>query len=84
MVDKFSKHVHLKSKKLYGWCLYCAADERHAALAKSIRKDGYATTIRRLNFLHNIANRQDNEKLREVAARDENWVRRHWMDGNWT
>jgi hypothetical protein len=61
---------------LRGWCAKCPAAKRHAALRGVVRRDGYAVTVRRLNFLRNVADRKNNRGLRTVAERDLRWVRR--------
>lgn len=82
MADRrFSRHVHARQGKLHGWCESCGEESRHEALRRSVRADGYATTVRRLNFLHNVANRHDNEGLRRVAREDERWMERLHEEG---
>ena len=75
--EAWSRHVgHLEEGGLYGWCARCPPEERHRAIERTVRADGYATAIRRLNFLANVANRKDNEPLHRVAGEDEEWARR--------
>lgn len=76
--EKWSRGVRLHKGALerHGWVEHEGEESRHSALRRSVREDGYATTIRRLNFLHNIANREDNRHLRAVAGEDERWLRR--------
>jgi hypothetical protein len=73
---KWARHVHVKSGALKGWCEKCPATRRHAALRSVARRDGYATAVRRLNFLRNVANRKDNRRLATVAAVDLRWAQR--------
>ena len=69
--EKWSSHVgHLEEGGLHGWCASCPPEERHRAIERTVRTDGYATAIRRLNFLANVANRRDNEHLHRVAHED--------------
>ena len=76
--EKWSRHVHVERGGLHGWCEHCPEEKRHEALERSVREDGYATTVRRLNFLRNIANRSDNRRLHEIAGEDLRWLeRRH-------
>ena len=64
--EKWSSHVgHLEEGGLHGWCASCPPEERHRAIERTVRTDGYATAIRRLNFLANVANRHDNEHLHQ-------------------
>jgi hypothetical protein len=73
---KWSRHVHVRSGALKGWCEKCPAAQRHVALRKSVRSDGYATTVRRLNFLRNVADRRDNRGLAHAAERDLAWAKK--------
>ena len=75
--EKWSKHVgHIEEGGLHGWCASCPPEERHLAIERTVRSDGYATALRRLNFLANVANRRDNERLHRVARMDEEWAER--------
>lgn len=80
--EKFSQHITIRHGKLYGWQADSSAEDRHKALAKSVRKDGYATTIRRLNLIHNLGNPETDQHARQVAVEDEDWVRRKYGDDN--
>lgn len=74
---KWSQHVgHIEEGGLHGWCAGCPPEARHRAIEETIRTDGYATAIRRLAFLANVANRQDNDRLHQVAREDEVWAER--------
>ena len=73
--EKWSSHVgHLEEGGLHGWCASCPPEERHRAIERTVRADGYATATRRLNFLANVANRHDNEHLHRVAREDLGWA----------
>ena len=75
--EKWSKHVgHIEEGGLHGWCASCPPEERHRAIERTVRTDGYATAVRRLNFLSNVANRKDNEHLHRVAHEDLEWAER--------
>ena len=75
--EKWSKHAgHLEEGGLHGWCASCPPEERHRAIERAVRADGYATAIRRLNFLSNVAHRQDKGHLHRAAREDEEWARR--------
>jgi hypothetical protein len=77
MEKKWSKHVgHLEEGGLHGWCASCPPDVRHRAIERTVSRDSYATAVRRLNFLANVANRRDNERLRRVAREDIEWAER--------
>jgi hypothetical protein len=73
---KWARHVHVKVGALKGWCAKCPAGRRRRALRSVVRKDGYAVTVRRLNFLRNVAGRRENPGLRTVAERDVHWMKR--------
>ena len=73
--EKWSNHVHVEEGGLHGWCASCSPEERHRAIERTVRTDGYATAVRRLNFLANVANRGNNERTHRVAREDEDWVR---------
>jgi hypothetical protein len=73
---RWSRHIHMKAGALRGWCAKCPAARRHTALRSVQRTDGYAVTVRRLNYLRNVANRRNNPDLRTVAARDIRWLER--------
>ena len=75
--EKFSKHVHVARGALHGWCDHCSDRSRHRALNTTVRIDGYATTVRRLNYLSNVANRKNNARLHDVARRDVKWLHGH-------
>ncbi|MGA7861336.1 MAG: hypothetical protein WCB19_05710 [Thermoplasmata archaeon] len=83
MADKFSRGVHLHKGALtrHGWKEHEDSGMRHAALNRSVRADGYKTTIDRLTFLRNVANREDNERLHLVAESDERWLQRERKEG---
>jgi len=83
MVEKWSKGVRIHKGALsrHGWSEHEGVEERHSALNRSVRADGYKRTIDRLSFLRNIANRQDNRRLHEVAEADEHWLERERKEG---
>ncbi len=77
--DKWSKGAKLHEGALerHGWKEHEPTEERHQALERSVRADGYKTTVDRLAFLENVASRQDNHGLHETARSDLEWLR-HW------
>jgi hypothetical protein len=77
---KWSKTVELRGS-LHGWHERESESERHEALRRSVRDDGYATTVRRLDFIANVANRKDNERLHRVAREDLRWAERMHDEG---
>ncbi|MCI4365994.1 MAG: hypothetical protein ACLQD8_00350 [Thermoplasmata archaeon] len=81
MEKKWSRHVgHLEEDGLHGWCASCPPDVRHQAIERTVRADSYATAVRRLNFLANVANRRDNGSLHRVAREDVEWTERQEKD----
>ncbi len=73
--EKWSSHGgHLEEGGLHGWCASCPPEERHRAIERTVRTDGYATATRRLNFLANVANRRDHADLHRVAREDLEWT----------
>lgn len=79
--EKWSKHAeHLEEGGLHGWCASCPPEERHCAIERTVRADGYATTVRRLSFLANVANRRNNGQLHRVASEDVEWAERWEKD----
>ncbi|MHB8430196.1 MAG: hypothetical protein ACYDDZ_06650 [Acidimicrobiales bacterium] len=80
--EKWSKGVtvHRGALERHGWKENESGDARHAALERSVRADGYKTTIDRLDFLSNVANLKDNEALATTAADDRLWLERWERD----
>ena len=76
--QRWSKGVELHEGALagHGWKEHESAEERHRALERSVRADGYRTTVDRLLFMENVANREDNRGLHETAHADREWLRR--------
>ena len=58
--------------KLEGYHVSNTAKSRHAALLKTSREDGYATTIRRLNALRNVSTVR---KVDQITKRDMEWLK---------
>lgn len=76
--NKWSKDVELHEGALerQGWKEHESAESRHRALERSVREVGYARTIERLDFMANVANREDNRGLHRAAREDLDWLRR--------
>ena len=76
--DQWSRGVELHEGALgkHGWKEHESAEERHRALERSVREDGYKATADRLLFMENVANREDNRGLHETAHKDLEWLRR--------
>jgi len=53
---KWSKSIDVNEGALQGWQKAEPQKKRLRILRRVVREDGYATTIRRLNFLRNISN----------------------------
>ena len=76
---KWSRSVELHEGALerLGWREHKSAEARHRALERSVRKDGWRTTVDRLLFLENVAGREHNPGLHRTAENDLEWLR-HW------
>lgn len=79
--EKWSQNIHFEQNGLHGWCSHCGAVSRHEALVRSVKSDGYATTVRRLNALHNL-NENQNPATSTVAKADENWLKAKYRGSN--
>ena len=75
---RWSRRVELHEGALerLGWKEHESTEERHRALERSVREDGYRTTVDRLGFMENVANRENNRGLRETAHTDLDWLQR--------
>jgi hypothetical protein len=75
---KWSKNVHPHEGALrrYGWSEDASAEERHRALVRSVKEDGYARTIERLDFVVSVNGRQ-NPGLAAGAEHDRHWLKTH-------
>lgn len=58
---------------LHGWEANQRASTRHGHLRKSVKADGYATTVRRLNALRNVST---SRHVDAVAKADMGWLHR--------
>jgi hypothetical protein len=83
MADKWSRKVKLHKGALakHGYDEEEGERERHEALRRSVRQDGYKTTIDRLSFIRNVANRRNNERSHRIAEQDEKWLERMHEEG---
>lgn len=60
----------------FGYHTAESAEKRHQALVKSVKKVGYAETIRRLNAVR-VLNRNTNPSLSRLFGSDMKWVQSH-------
>ena len=74
--DKFSRNVHLVRGGLHGYCTHCPLSARRAALTRTVDKDGYATTVRRLNYIANLDKHRP--AIHRVMRAD-----LHWLEANY-
>ena len=65
MPRKPRKWAKVEKGHLYGWKKTQADRTRHGILLKAVKKDSYATIIRRLNQLRNITKDRETAKLME-------------------
>lgn len=54
MLKKIVKWAHFESGKLGGWSKTLPQTKRHSLLEKLVKRDGYATAVRRLLQLRNV------------------------------
>ena len=60
---------------LYGWSKSLSDTRRHAILNAAVKKDSYATVVRRLNQLRNVT--KDRETKR-VAKKDMEYLKKRY------
>lgn len=75
MTHILGEHEHLQHDGLHGWCEACSPSERHAAIERTVREDGYATTVRRLNILA-VYSKTQNPHLHRTASEDIRWIQK--------
>lgn len=61
--------------RLDGWGIDKSDTERHNILNRVVRKDGYATTIRRLNALRNVSTSRETDRK---AKADMDYLRKEY------
>ena len=73
---RWSRGVELHRGRLtrHGWNAEEGEEARHAALLRAEKANGYATTIRELNFIHNVGSPEHDAHARAVAKADERWL----------
>ncbi len=73
MAKKWSKGVKVHEGELTskGYHIHESEEKRHAALKRSIKEDGYATTVRRINYLHNVT---DDPATKRATESDLKWL----------
>ena len=76
---KWASNVHPKKGALHGWHADESAHERHAALERSLKVDGYAETVRRLEFVANV-NENASPETTKVARTDVKWLEREHQE----
>lgn len=77
MLKKVVKWAHFESGKLGGWSKKLPQTKRHSLLEKLVKKDGYATAIRRLLQLRNVT--KDKGTV-EKATSDMTYLRKKFRD----
>ena len=68
--------LHRGALERLGWREHESAEARHRALERSVREDGWRTTVDRLLFMENVAGREHNPGLHRTAEDDLDWLRR--------
>ena len=64
-MPRIRKWAKVKAGGLYGWKKTQADSTRRAILNKAVKKDSYATIVRRLNQLRNITKDKETKKKME-------------------
>lgn len=72
---KWVNKVEVKEGGLGGWKADSTFTTRRLVLNRLVKKEGYATVVRRLNFLSNVSRDGD---VRYVARRDMEYLRNKW------
>lgn len=68
--------LHRGALERLGWKEHESTETRHRALERSVRENGWRTTVDRLLFLENVAGREHNPGLHRTAEDDLEWLRR--------
>ena len=55
MVDKWSQDVHFKEGTLKGYDVHASDRSRHEALERSVHKNGYSATVKKLVAVSNLS-----------------------------
>ncbi len=73
--DRFmaKENLRLTPGGLHGWHAHETEAQRRSAIKKTVRRDGYATTVRRLNVLATLDKNRD-PKDAEKAKADMHWL----------
>lgn len=66
MIKKVVKWAHFESGKLGGWSKKLTQTKRHSLLEKLVKRDGYATAVRRLLQLRNVT--KDKETVSKATS----------------
>jgi hypothetical protein len=78
MVKKYSrKWAHFEGGKLGGWSKKLPQKKRRSILEKMVKKDSYATVVRRLLQLRNVTKDQETVK---AASDDMHYLRQKFKE----
>jgi len=69
------KWAKVEKGALYGWKKDMPEAKRHALLDRAVKKDSYATIVRRLNQLRNLTKDQGTKK---VAKQDMDYLKKKY------
>jgi hypothetical protein len=72
--SRWAKGITVRRGALSGWHDNEPVRERHRALTRAANRDGAGEVSKRLNFVSNVANRSDNQRLHRIAREDQRWV----------
>ena len=72
------KTIKIKSEGALGGPGYAekSAVKRHAALRRSVKRDGYARTARRLAAIRGLGKRTMSQHDRQIFERDQRWLKK--------
>ncbi len=77
MLKKVVKWAHFESGKLGGWSKKLPQTKRRSLLENLVKKDGYATAVRRLLQLRNVT--KDKETVKKATV-DMDYLRKKFRD----
>ena len=69
------KWAKVEKGALHGWKKDMPVAKRHALLDRLVKKDSYATTVRKLNQLRNVTKDQETKK---IVKQDMDWLKKKY------
>jgi Family of unknown function (DUF5771) len=79
--NKFTKKegIHLVPGGLEGWHAHETPEQRHAAIRKVVRREGWQRAVRRLNLLANL-DENTHPGVSRIAREDLHWVQKNYSE----